>query len=261
MPVAALLKAGEIFELAEGSLRVALARLLASGRVERDERGRYRLGPAATPLQGAVGRWRSLDEQVVGWDGRWWGVHQSAAPARAARRGHEQALRLHGFRPLTGELTLRPANLVGGSHALRVRLRELGLAPGTLVFALDELDPTTDARARGLWNVGQLRIRYQGSLAEIEASAARLPDLTAEAAMRESFLLGGRVLQQLALDPLLPAEILDPSDRRDLAASMRRYDRLGRTAWAGLLERYGVPHIETPADSGFADRNARRAVA
>jgi phenylacetic acid degradation operon negative regulatory protein len=142
-----------------------------------------------------------------------------------------------------------------------VRLHELGLAPGTLVFALDELDPTSDARARELWDVAQLRVRYQGSLAEIEASAARLPDLTAEAAMRESFLLGGRVLQQLALDPLLPAEILDPSDRRALAASMRRYDRLGRTAWAGLLERYGVPHIETPADSGFADRNARRAVA
>ncbi|MGI9591183.1 MAG: PaaX family transcriptional regulator, partial [Myxococcota bacterium] len=50
MPVAALVEAAALFGIAEGSLRVALSRLLAEGRVERDERGAYRLGPAAAPL-------------------------------------------------------------------------------------------------------------------------------------------------------------------------------------------------------------------
>jgi phenylacetic acid degradation operon negative regulatory protein len=261
MPVAALLAAGEVFGLASGSLRVALARLLASGRVERDERGRYRLGPAAAPMQGAVGRWRSLDAQVVAWDGTWWGIHATASPPRSARRGHQQALRLHGFRPLTRELLLRPANLVGGIESLRERLSALGLAPGTLSFALTDLDPEADTRARALWDASALRRGYRDSQAELAASAERLPGLPQKEAMRESFLLGGRVLQQLVLDPLLPAEILDPGERHALVDAMRDYDRLGRTAWAGLLARFGVPHIATPADSGFADRIARRSAA
>ena len=46
MPIAALVAAGEVFGLGEGSIRVAVTRLLAAGQIERDERGRYRLGPA-----------------------------------------------------------------------------------------------------------------------------------------------------------------------------------------------------------------------
>lgn len=261
MPVAALLAAGEIFGLAEGSLRVALARLLASGRVERDERGRYRLGPVAAPMQGAVGRWRQLDQQTVDWDGRWWGVLPPAAPQRGARRSHDRSLRLHGFRPLHRDLCLRPANRRGGLEVLRGELAALGLAPGSLVCTLDQLDPSSEARARGLWDVDALRAGYRQSRQVLEQSAARLPGLAPGDAMRESFRLGGRVLQQLVLDPLLPAEILDPGERDALVESMRRYDRLGRTAWAGLLARFGVPHIETPTDSGFADRLARPSAA
>ena len=39
MPVRALVAAASPFEIEENSLRVALARLLAAGTVERDERG------------------------------------------------------------------------------------------------------------------------------------------------------------------------------------------------------------------------------
>lgn len=257
MPVAALLEAGEVFGLASGTLRVALARLLASQRVERDERGRYHLGPRAAPMLGAVGRWRKLEEQRVAWDGRWWGVQQSRPIPRNGRRAHEQSLRLHGFRALTRELSLRPANRRGGTPALRSGLTELGLDSGAFTFTLDELDAATEARARELWQPEPLLASYRASLAQVETSAARLASLSEPEAMRESFLLGGRVIQQLVLDPLLPDEIVDPTDRDALVASMRRYDRLGRTAWAGLLARHAVPHIATPADSGFAQRSAR----
>ena len=43
MPVRALVEAGRCFGIGDNSLRVALARLLARGRVERNMRGRYRL--------------------------------------------------------------------------------------------------------------------------------------------------------------------------------------------------------------------------
>ncbi len=257
MPVAALLAAGEVFGLAPGSLRVALARLLASGRIERDERGRYRLGPRSTPMQSAVVRWRSLERQTIAWDGRWWGVVVPAAPARSARRAHAQSLRLHGFQPLAPTLQIRPANRVEGSEALRTGLSALGLDPSASLLTLSELDAATERRARGLWDAQALSDGYRTSLEALAVSTARLGDLPEAEAMRESFLLGGRVLQQLVLDPLLPAEILDPTDRDALVEAMRRYDRLGRRAWAGLLARFGVPHIATPTDTAFAERIAR----
>ena len=49
MPVAALVEAGGLFGIAENNVRVALTRMRSSGQVERDARGRYRLGAAAGP--------------------------------------------------------------------------------------------------------------------------------------------------------------------------------------------------------------------
>ncbi|MCP3982744.1 MAG: hypothetical protein GY723_00050 [bacterium] len=75
MPIAALIAAGEVFGVAEGSLRVAVTRLVARGQVERDARGRYRLGRAADPVSHQLHGWRKLDERVCRWNGRFIGVH------------------------------------------------------------------------------------------------------------------------------------------------------------------------------------------
>jgi len=47
MPVRALIEAGALFGFSGNHVRVTLARLRRSGLVERDERGRYRLGASA----------------------------------------------------------------------------------------------------------------------------------------------------------------------------------------------------------------------
>lgn len=260
MPVGALVEAGALFGLASGTVRVALARLLAAGRVERDARGRYRLGQAAAPIQRAVEGWRRLEGQTLPWDGRWWAVHTPAASPpspRSERRAHDRALRLLGLRELSPGLCVRPANLVGGCEALRTQLTAMGLAPGALVFGLDALDPETEARARGLWDVAALRQGYRRSLEALEQSERRLAGLSESEAMRESFLVGGRMIQQLVLDPLLPEEILDPAERHALVQAMRRYDRRGRACWAKLMARFDVPHLRAPADTGLPEGVSR----
>ena len=68
--------------------------------------------------------------------------------------------------------------------------------------------------------------------------------------MVESFLLGGRVIRQLVLDPLLPEPILPVGERDALAGAMRRYDRLGRACWAG------VPRAPRCARRAHARRHA-----
>jgi phenylacetic acid degradation operon negative regulatory protein len=256
MPVSALVEAGALFGLAGGTLRVALARLVAAGQVERDARGRYRMGERAAPIQRAIEGWRS-ETRTHPWDGSWWAVQGSAAPARSERRRHARALRLLGFRELVPGLQVRPANLAGGCQAARHQLTALGLARGSLVFAISDLDPATDAHARSLWDAAGLRAGYRRSLAELAASERRLDALPERDAMCESFLVGGRMIQQLVLDPLLPEEILDPSDRHALVEAMRRYDRRGRACWAGFLARFDVPHLRAPADTQLPAGAAR----
>lgn len=65
--------------------------------------------------------------------------------------------------------------------------------------------------------------------------------------MVESFLLGGRVIRELVLDPLLPEPLAPEAERRALVSAMRRYDRAGRRAWASFMTRYGAPHVSSPA--------------
>jgi len=257
MPVGALVEAGALFGLAGGTLRVALARLVAAGHVERDARGRYRLGERAAPIQRAIVGWRNPTGQTHSWDGTWWGVHTPAAPARAERSRHARGLRLLGFRELAPGLQVRPANLAGGCEAAREELAALGLAGGSLLFVLSDLDAPTDARARSLWDAAGLRAGYRRSLEELAASERRLEALPERDAMCESFLVGGRMIQQLVLDPLLPEEILDPADRHALVDAMRRYDRRGRACWAGFLARFDVPHLRAPADTGLPAGAAR----
>jgi phenylacetic acid degradation operon negative regulatory protein len=253
MPVRALVAAGALFGIAENSIRVALARLYAAGSVERDERGRYRLGRGSEAVRGQVGSWRRLEERRRPWSGGWVGLHR---PSGGADRERARALRWLGFAALEPELALRPDNLEGGVAGVRERLAALGQGAGALVFGLRELDPTTELRARRLWDADALARACTESRRELEQSRARLAGLSLEEAMVETFLLGGRVLRQLVLDPLLPEEIAPAAPRRDLLDAMVEYDRLGRACWAPFLERFDVPHRHTPANLASELRSA-----
>ncbi len=255
MPVRALVEAGELFGIGENSLRVALARLRAAGLVERDERGQYALGARAQAINQQVTTWRQLEARMRLWRHGWIGA-QSGAHSRSDRpalRRRTRALHLLGFRKLVPGLELRPNNLAGGVHAVRTQLHTLGVEPNTLVFAVSELDEDAEQRAHELWDVAGLCAAYETTQRELEASAERLPSLERNAAMVESFLLGGRAIRQLVLDPLLPESIAPAAPRRALLEALRRYDRLGRACWAGRLGRSAETPRSTPANLGGLD--------
>ena len=136
-----------------------------------------------------------------------------------------------GFEMLTTALQIRPNNLLGGVDFCRRRLEELGFAPPPMVFRLADLDESLDRRARELWHVDELEARYRGTRELLVESARKLPGLSGDAAMVESFQLGGEAVRQIVLDPLLPDEIIDTDARRALVAEMRRYDTIGREYW------------------------------
>jgi phenylacetic acid degradation operon negative regulatory protein len=258
MPVGALVEAGALFRISGNNVRVTVARLLASGHVARDERGAYRLGRTSRSIGAHVRTWRDRDRRTRRWSGGWLAVHAGPA-ARSAQRGRDRALRLYGFASLRPGLWLRPDNLAQPLDDVRRELAALGLPPGDLVCALAELDAASDARARRLWDVTALRRTYRDLGTALTASEARLGRLAPEKAMAESFVLGGRALRQLVLDPLLPDAICPPAERDALLEQMRRYDRLGRLAWATLLQRFDVPSLRTPVDSRLDAARGQRA--
>jgi phenylacetic acid degradation operon negative regulatory protein len=261
-PVGALVVAGGFFRLEGGAVRVALTRLFEAGLVERAGRGRYRLGRAASAVRGRVVAWKGLEERTRGWSGAWIGVHGSETSAdRGTRLRGEHALRFLGFQELSRGLRVRPDNLAGGVDGVRAALRELGLAPDAMVFALSDLDAERDTRARGLWDVATLRRNYRDARQAIERSERRLSKLAPREAMVESFLVGGRALRELALDPLLPEPIVPAGERQALVTAMRRYDRLGKACWTSFLEEHGVLSPRTPADTRGAAHGAAIAAA
>jgi phenylacetic acid degradation operon negative regulatory protein len=263
MPVGALVEAGALFGISANNMRVSVTRLLAAGQIARDERGRYALGDTWRPIGQRVRSWRNLQGRTRKWNGSWVGVHVTSA-ARTEQRGRERALRLLGFGQLRPTLWVRPDNLTHTVAALRAELTSLGLPDGDLVFGLRELDPASEARARGLWDIDALRNTYRKLLVELDASAKRLGRLGGADAMVESFLLGGRAVRELVLDPLLPESIYPGKEREALVERLRRYDQLGRLAWARLLRRFDVPYLRSPLDrrmdSASAPRSLRLAV-
>ncbi|MGH7896481.1 MAG: PaaX family transcriptional regulator [Candidatus Binatia bacterium] len=256
MPVGALVEAAALFGIPENNLRVALARLSAAERVTRDERGRYRIGPRAEPLSWRLAGWRHPERAVRPWNGGWSGVQPDRTGARRLAHGRERALRLFGLRRLAPGLFVRPDNLRLDVAGLRDALRGLGLPRQDLVFAIRDLDPETERRARGLWDESALRAGHRRLRLQLERSARRLPALSPERAMVISFLLGGEAIRRLVLDPLLPEEISPPDERDALAAAMRRYDSLGRAAWAQFLARFDVPHLENPVHTRMIGHGA-----
>jgi phenylacetic acid degradation operon negative regulatory protein len=255
MPVRALVGAGALFGISGNSIRVALARLCSRGRVERDERGRYRLSAGARAVQRHVAAWSQIEQRMVPWRGDWIGLHMAAA--RPLRRGllrqRDRALDFFGFRALMPGLWIRPDNLEGGVHELRPRLRALGLDVDAAIFALRDLDSESEARARELWDGKALCRGYREGRDELRRSAERLRRLPQERAMVESFLVGGRALRQLAFDPLLPEAIVAAAPRREFVDELRRYDRLGRAHWRSFMRAQGIPSLESPLRGQLID--------
>lgn len=248
MPVRALVAAGEVFSIRPESLRVALARLLEQGTIERDGRGQYRIARAARAVKQHVVSWNRIEERVTIWRGGWIGVHVASLlrSDRVRLRKRERALRFLGLRELDSGLWLRPDNLAGGIEAVRRELIDLGLDDNAPVFAITKFDESWEARARGLWDAETLRRGYREARARLEKSAARLPQLGDREAMVESFVLGGDVLRTLAVDPLLPEPIVPAGERAALVETMQEYDRLGRDRWKPFMREQGAPHPRTP---------------
>ena len=236
-----LISACALFELPENNVRVALARAVAAGQLATPRRGAYALSAQSRPLADEVGRWRSLEDQIVEWRGDWLAVHVGATGRsdRPALRARERAFGILGLAEFERGLHLRPDNLAGGVASLRERLAHLvpqGTELGT-VFVLGGLAAADAQRAAALWDAAALNAHYRDGTARLSAWLEGARALPLERAARESFELGHAAIRSLVFDPLLPAPLVDAAARSRFIKTVARFDDAGKAVWQRFLKR------------------------
>lgn len=186
LPARSLVRVGELFDIAEGTIRVALSRMVAAGDLRQVD-GDYELSERLIRRQ--TRQDQSRFPAVLAWDGDWEIVVVTAerrSPAeRAAFRAATAALRLAEVRAGTW---LRPANLD--------RVPDV---PALVLHGRPATDPA--ALAASLWDLDA----WAGRADRLRAALDEAVDPAA------GFMISAAVLRHLLADPLLPAPLL-PAD-------------------------------------------------
>lgn len=187
LPARSLVRVGELFGVAEGTIRVALSRMVAAGDLTQVN-GDYQLTRRLRDRQARQDQ--SRFPSTVPWTGDW-----EIAVVTAARRSPAERL---AFRTAMTELRLaelregtwlRPANLV--------RERPAPVAE-QCTFLTGR--PESPGLAATLWDLDG----WAAQARELESALDEAADLAA------TFILAAAVLRHFLADPLLPPELLPP---------------------------------------------------
>lgn len=189
LQVSALVDAGEMFDIAEPTLRVALTRMVANGDLERTDRT-YRLSSRLLERQ------RRQDQalQTAGpWDGSWEMVVVTSvgrsATDRAGLRAELADLRLAELRE---GVWMRPANLARRLPAWR---------EGLIRTFTSTPEEGSSGLVRRLWDLDGWN----------RAGLHLIEDIAAARTAAERLTVAAAVVRHLRDDPALPAELL-PED-------------------------------------------------
>ncbi len=251
----AIIEACALFGISSNNTRVALARLVADGRLEKAGPAAYALGSAAEAFNRHVLGWSDLDKLEKGWNAKWMMVHLEHRPTTRAREHARRAYRFARVAEATPTLAVRPDNLRVDPYDLRDTLIAFGLEGPFFVSRADVDDYVSAQWVMNLWHADSLRAAHNRMAALLEASLARLGQIPFEKALVESFIVGGEAIRSLVLDPILP-EIFMPGRERTLVFDlMRKYDRVGRILWRRFNERFErTPKVDfAPFQSALTD--------
>ena len=219
LPVSVLVRAGELFGISEGTLRVALSRMGAAGEVEADD-GSYRL--AGRLLERQARQEASVAARTKAWRSRAWRFAFVASGARSANdRGElRQAMRALRLAELREGVWVRPDNLAWTPPAIVAEQCRT---------AVGRFDPADQPDPADLWDLAGWSIHAK-RLQKLLAAQRPLDP----ADLAPGFVLSADVLRHLQADPLLPPGLLPedwPGDalRTQYAEWDRAYRALLRT--------------------------------
>ena len=190
MPVHRILEFTSLFDLADGTVRTALSRMVGAGDLVNDE-GTYRLAGRLVERQAQQDAGRH--DPPLDWDGAWWTVavlsDRRSMADRRAFRARAVGARLGELRP---DLWLRPANI-----AIATDLPESLITRGSVISG-DEQQLVGQ-----LWDLDGLRVRADAHRRALDASVIRL-DAGDDRSLADAFVTLAATQQFLRVEPQLP---------------------------------------------------------
>jgi phenylacetic acid degradation operon negative regulatory protein len=238
----AITQAAALFGIGENAVRVCLSRLISAGKVDRPGRGLYLARLQPSHLAHIVDNWHRREQLRRPWHGQWLAL-QDASASKADKslwRRHQRALGLRGFASLGPQLHIRPDNLRITFTEFQVELESLGIASGSCLMQIHQIDKLHEAQARKLWNTQALEAAHKHWISVILSSHQRLDDMPLPSAVRESLLLGRSAIAHLLRDPLLPEELMPSHSRLSLEQELRSYQQHAIELWSAWLDQKGA---------------------
>ncbi|MDF1764539.1 MAG: PaaX family transcriptional regulator C-terminal domain-containing protein [Oleibacter sp.] len=236
-----LVRIGGLFELEPNNIRVTLNRLVSQGLLILSDQGGYVLGEEAQVLAHQQKQWQLLEQGLKPWKGDWIAIYVANLGRRDRKqlRKRERVTTLWGFRQFDQGLLIRPDNLKIELASLRQNLIELGLESEVCIFRVSEFQCDKQPSELALWPVQKLNDNYLALTAEMQSWLASYAEKNLQDAARESFLIGNKVLHDIAYDPRLPQEMIDSARRQQMVETMIHFNAVGRAIWAELIAKVG----------------------
>ena len=235
-----MVRMAELFSVEANNVRVTLNRLTRQDLLDLTERGVYVLGPAARHLAERQSAWRRTEEKVRPWGGQWITIYTAHLGRRDRKmlRQRQRATQMLGFSEFYQGLLIRPDNLQASLADLTQQLFHLGLESEACVFRADGFNEESEPSPEALWPVTEINARYRENTEEMLSWRSSFENKPLDVAARECFLIGDRVLRDIAYDPLLPEQIVDQQARSEMVATMANFDDLGKSIWRELISRF-----------------------
>lgn len=235
---AAIVEACALFGISSNNTRVALARLVADGRLDKVGPASYALSEDSEYFNRRVLGWSQIDKLEKGWNAKWMMVHLQNPPSTRTREYARRAYRFARVAEVNPTLAARPDNLHLNHYDLRDTLITFGLEGPFFISCAEVDDYTASHWVMNLWPADRLRAAHNRMAARLESSFVRLGKLPFEKALVESFIVGGEAIRSLVMDPLLPEIFMSGRERNFVLQLMRAYDKIGRMLWRQFNERF-----------------------
>lgn len=219
LPAAVLVRAGELFGIAEGTTRVALSRMVAGGELKADD-GWYAL-TGARLLERRVRQAASRAADTHPWDGTWLvAVVTAERRAAAARAELRDALMRARLGELREGVWARPDNI---SLALASVVDEQ-----CTTMRASDIEPALVGK---LWDLEGWQDRARSLRSDMKQLVRPL-ERGDTLALADGFVISAAVLRHFQADPLLPDSLLPARwPGRALRADYDRFD----TAYRAVL--------------------------
>jgi len=232
VPIKILAQVGELFGFSSNTIRVNVARLLSAGILESDERGFYHIRSQDNPLSQLVDEWHLGEGRRKSWKQEWLVCLLPDKRNQKGQNTSQKALSFLGFKSATAAMWVRPNNLHLDRYGCEKLLEQLGVMEGATFFVASDFEPKRlEQWSKFLWPIDDLQRKYQALGEKLRYSKQRIKKLPIDQAVVETFVIGSEVVNLLAIDPLLPDEMMTAKYREALTQEMKTYDALGKSVW------------------------------